>query len=302
MALLLSGCHCRPSLPGDSSDTEDEPPPEDQETADTSPPLPCPVPEAEPNDAFNDANVLPLEQWACGAFDDPGDFDVWSFDLPVVSWLGVTVKAESLGSYANAVLVLTAEDGSAADIRIGHETKDPRLLFPASAGGYLALLSESNIQGATDLYFYELLATQAKAPLGWSVEELEDNGTYTSAQFVSHEDVLMAGFESSSDNDWFAIAVPSGKHTLRVDVDAFEYGSAADLGLFLYSSDLEPLPEGCAQTTGCGFYHGEQGWELDPVLEYSSTGDEEIYIRVDEAFDRGGDPYWYILNISLEGT
>ena len=116
------------------------------------------------------------------------------------------------------------------------------------------------------------------------------------------DDALFGGFEAAQDNDWFRIAVPGGKHTLRVDVDAFEKGSAADLSLFLYDANLTPLPEGCADSGTCGFYTGEQGWERDPVLEFSSAGDEELLIRVDEVGDRGGEPFWYLLNISLEGA
>jgi hypothetical protein len=298
---LSAGCHCKPVLPSDSGDDSDEPPPPD-ETADTAPDLPCPVPEIEPNNSFNEATALAMEHWGCGAYDEPGDFDVWEFDFSGGGWLGVTVRAEALGSYADAVLVLTAPDGSAADVRAGHETKDPILLFPGVAGSYSALLSERNIQGDAEFYFYDILATLAKPPLSWSIDEQESNDSYTTAQEIEDGDTLMAGFESSSDNDWYVIAVPAGKHTLRIDVDAFQHGSAGDLSLFLYDSNLEPLPEGCVLYGTCGFYHGEQGWERDPVMQYSSTGDEELYIRADEAADRGGLPFWYRLTVSLEGA
>ena len=122
------------------------------------------MPEEEPNNSFDEANDLPMEQLGCGAYDSPGDFDVWEFETPVSGWLSVSVRAESLGSYADPVLVLTSPGGSAADVRSGHETKDPRLLFPGASGVYSALLSEQNIQGDTELYGYEILASQAKAP------------------------------------------------------------------------------------------------------------------------------------------
>ena len=172
------------------------------------------------------------------------------------------------------------------------------LLFPAVAGSYDLLVSEETQQGGADRFFYELLVTTAKAPVQY---DTTDPGTNTNAgaalRVDSGERVLGTVADLFSPEDWYAMDVPAGRHQLRIDVDAFGLGSPGDFSIWLYDDRLEPLPEGCRV---CEIDDGATGQERDPYFEYTSNGNETIFVSIRDVESRAGPAYWYWLQLELE--
>jgi hypothetical protein len=51
-----------------------------------------------------------------------------------------------------------------------------------------------------------------------------------------------------------------------------------------------------------GATHGLRPEDADPLLNYTSAGNEDLEIRIRMADDRGGSPYWYLLSVTQEET
>lgn len=311
LSALLTGCTCRPALPTptETTETDTETTGNTGTTGDTAPPPPCPVPEIEPNDSVTEPGALPMERRACGTIDAPLDLDVWEFTLEDDSWLAVEVEASS-GSIADMNLLLTPDQGSWAATRADDpESKDTHLLFPAPAGVYTVTVSEQTFQGG-ERYGYDLLVSESKAPVDYTRAEVEPNDTQAAAEVISDGDVVLGTIDGNgalADLDWYRISVPAGKHTLTVDLDAYDLGSAADLTVYLYDQALNPLPIGCRDPCGvptcvpCAFEGGIRGVEFDPLASYDSVGGETLYVQVLEDASREGPASWYAMTIRLEG-
>lgn len=301
LLLFVAGCQCQSSLPTDDDGGTagtDAP----KETGETGDPVekPCDNPELEPNNAQGESSVLPMEVESCGTFGAPGDFDFWSFETTMSSWIAVRLRTESLGSYADPAMTLSSDQGDAAQVAFGLQTRDRQLIFPAKAAKFSLLLTEEQSQGAEDdRYAYELIASVVKPPINQTANEVEPNDGKAQANLILDGSLTWGVLQKSSDSDWYRIEVPAGKHQVSVVVRGFALGSAADTVMFLYTEDLEPIPSGCSD---CGYADGPQGWEPDPTLSYASIGDETLYLRVSEEFNRGGTPFWYVLDTKVEGA
>lgn len=309
--LWLTGCTCRPELPEPTEPTETDTQPTGStgSTGDTAPPPPCPVPEIEPNDSVNEPTPLPMERRACGLVEAPLDLDVWEFVLEHDAWLAIEVEAAD-GSIADMTALLTPRVGAWAATRADDpESKDVHLTFPAPAGTYALTVSEQTFAGG-DRYDYDLLVSEAKSPVEYTREEVEPNDTQPAAEVVADGDVILGTIDGNgalADLDWFRVDVPAGKHTLTVDLDAYDLGSAADLTVRLYDQALTPLPLGCRDPCGgpactpCAFEGGIQGVEFDPLAVLESAGGETLYVQVLEDGSREGPASWYAMTIRLEG-
>jgi hypothetical protein len=286
------GCSgCGPDLPTDlpvdSSDSDTD---TGDSAIDTEPQPPCDVPEVEPNDAFDAGTPLPLELTGCGVFDEGIDLDRWDVDFPNTAWLGLHVDAYAIGSSSDPTLTLTSDDGQVA--QVGGETfgEDIHLVFPSLPDTYRLLLTDQNATGGED-YLYEILATHTKAPVVWNLLEDEPNDSRTEPQDLFDGDDVFGMIESSSDRDWYRITVPSGPHVVTLDVDAYEYGAAANFRLVMYDESETEIGD---------YFAGENAWDPDPLAERTSTGDEVWYVRIREQNNRAGRAYWYLLKVSVE--
>lgn len=299
VSLGVVGCHCRPDPSPPPSET-DEPRETGGSTGDTAPPPRCDWPELEPNNTAASATPLAVDVGACGAFQNPNDPDFWEFELPVTTWLGVWLDARENGSFANPALILAGPDGLVVRREDGDETADARLLFPAPAGSYTITALEQAFQGdANGRWFYDVMATVQKAPRTWTTAEVEPNGGRPSATALGDGDAAWGVLSTGDDQDWFAIAVPEGRHALTAHVDAFGLGSPADTVLTLQRADGSS--PGCGPSNAqCRFPRGEIGFERDPWLRYTSEGDETLYVRVQSEDELGSIAHWYVLEISLE--
>lgn len=291
------GCQCRYEPPQETNEPDPPPPPTGQTgtTGDTGPEPPCAWPEIEPNDTVLEPTMLGMEQHGCGTIDAAFDSDFWQFTLDDDSWLEIQAE-QGNGSIANMTFVLTpvGDDWSATrtdDI----ESLDATLRFLAPAGDYRLQVTEQTFSGG-ERFGYEILATEAKEPLTWTVEEVEPNDTLATAMPVlpgdeiyglTYVDTVVGG-----DFDWYVLTVPVGKHTVSVDIDAYEFGSSSDLTIRLYDASSEPLRSDINGTGG----------NPDPVGSYESSGAEYVYIQVSELGNRESPAGWYVLKIGLEAA
>jgi hypothetical protein len=314
LAYLVAGCSCRELPPPPPDETES--PPETAHTAahtgDSAPQGPCPQPEVEPNDGFDEAHPIALEREACGVFDPAGDRDYFTFALEHDAWLQVELFAAD-GSIADPSLFLTPEDGAWAAARSGDpESLDVTLRFPAPAGAYVATASEQSLLGSAR-HGYLLLASEAKPPVEWTRTEVEPNDNQLAAERLASGEAVFGGMSGNAalpDFDWYEIVVPAGKHTLAFEIVGHAEGSAADLTVQLWDAALGSLPPGCrpacppdAQAcVECAFEGGIPGVELDPFGVYESEGNEIVWLQVFEAGNREGPAAWYVLTVTLEGS
>lgn len=324
------GCSCQPQLPmGD--DDDDGPDPTDTfsptPTGDTGPEPPCAAPEVEPNNEPGLANLLPMEQRGCGAIDPQFDADYWNFTLEDAGWLTIEVEKAN-GSQADMNFILRplelfdgVDDGWSAGRSDGREDPDAVLTFLAPAGLYELLVTEQNFDGGPDRYGYDVLVTESKPPVDpWTRTEVEPNDNAELAEPVNAGDILygtMNGNGALNDSDWYEIVIPPGRHAMHIDVVAFNAGSSADLSVYLWDFNVEPLPPGCrtvcpASQPGCVRceIRGGGPGDFDPVGTYDSLGAETVYIQVTASQNcRGtgqpcpdGPANWYTLRIDLEET
>jgi hypothetical protein len=294
--LALLGCRacaaCRPDVDPDV-DTDSDPP-QDTDTAadtdtDTGEPPPCDWPESEPQSP-TDPDETRLEELACGHWSSAADLDFWYVDVPRPMWLTVRVDARSIGSLGDPAIALTGEDGSTArGSEYDDGDEDVQIRFPAVEGRWDILVSNEQPAGAEEGYHYELLVGQTKEPVAWDDDEVEPNDAWTSAQALG---IGVRVYGSMDDGgDWFRVRVPAGKHTLRFGVEAFAYGSPGDFSLELLDGSGAYVASASA---------GEQGWEHDPVITYTSTGDEDLVVGIAEQQANAGTPYWYVLEVAEE--
>lgn len=302
--LLVGGCKGCIGLP-DAPEPEPEPEDTSQDDSDsigedTSPEPPCDAPEAEPNGSIAEANQLALETRACGIFDNEFDLDFFHFSLVEQSWLNIRVEAFQLGSRADVTMALSSADSDIETAISGwNGTPDIFVKVPSGAASFDAIVRQSlgdgGGAGAGDDFFYELIVSSSKPPFLDYLDEL-DNGSLADAHFLMSapsEAMILGDVDEPTDQDWYEVVIPSGRHTLTLDVEAHEYGSSGNFALELYDASGTRFR---ARTVG------EIGWEADPWLEHDSLGDETIYVRVLEEYAHDGPAYWYYLRATLEET
>ncbi len=302
--LALSGCQgCVDiDLPPDPPDTDEE---QDTDTppidSDTGPEPPCAVPEAEPNNGWDEANALPLERRGCGVFESSFDADFWDFELTEQAWMSIDIDAFSLGSSADVSLTLSSEE---ADVAFGmvyyRDTPDVHVRFPTPPASYQMFIRQvlglPESLGEGEDFFYEVLVSSSKPPVLHTVLEapndtLQTAQTLITAPTLGEPVVLMAGLDSSADEDWYEISIPSGRHRLVVDMAAHELGSGGDFALERF--DAAGVKQGLSR-------RGELGWERDPWYELQTSASQVLYLRVIEEGGGYGLPFWYSLSITLE--
>jgi hypothetical protein len=304
----LPGCQCRYDPPDPTDPPPETPTGTTGTTGDTGPAAPCAWPEVEPNNSVLEPTLLGMEQRGCGTIEAPGDQDHWAFTLEEDAWLEVEVD-QGNGSIADMSLYLEkkGDDWSAAR-NDDPESLDATMLFLAPAGEYVLRTSEQDFAGG-ERYGYTVLVSEAKAPVTWTYTETEPNDTLGDVSQEANANAenlsgllalgpldvyaTMSGNGALPDQDWFVLTVPSGRHTLTVDVEAFDYGSSADLTVTLWNDDLtDKIKE---------YNGGIPGLELDPEGTYDSSGDELVFIQVTEALGIESPANWYVLKLVLEG-
>ena len=300
--LLLSGCKAciqidLPDPPNDDPDPLDTSTHDSGDTAehDSGPPPACDQPEVEPNNSVGTANEISMESWSCGAITTSGDLDHFHFDVPEAGWLKVWVRGADFGSSSDLSLILQADEGEVSaqqSYQLG--TTDPMLVVPIDApGGWTAQVSDQ-YGGYGEDFEWKMLATVAKAPVEWTVEEEEPFNSFDAAQAILAGDRVYGVVSSGTDRDWFKVTLPEGKSTISIDFDAWGYGSPLDAWVYLYDAE---------QTKKTSSDHGNSAQDMDPILEFttSTAGDWYILVKPDDGA-AAGDLYWYVFQVDVETT
>ena len=297
---------CKPQLPlNNDIDTvrPDEDPPEVEDTAvEPQEEPPCAAPEIEPNALAEDATLLPMETVGCGIFGAPADLDQWTIDLPEAGWLSIDLRSYRIGSPANVSLTV-ASDSLAESARVTgwRGLPDVALVFPAVAETFSAIVVEEAAQGdETGRYHYEIFASGVKEPVVWDSIEIDDpegeqNNTPETAQRIVDgvgEHTVFGQLIDDDDADWFEVVLPSDRATVRIDIDAAEFGSAGDYLVRVRDGNGELVVNRSV---------GAVGWERDPWIEVPTYAADIWRIEVVEEGSDHGAPYWYTLNVSVEG-
>lgn len=303
LLLILNACNacsaCRPQLPPSPDDPpiqDTSPPPEDSGDSgdsappDSGPPARCDVEETEPNETLDEAQLLPMEQWACGNFQRVLDADWLTFTTAETGWIEIAVEAAARGSNANAQLQVVGADGTSTLSMDGYLSTDPRVVFPANEPGTWSVAVSDSFRNYGENFDWFLMASIVKQPVIWSFEEIEDNDALASAQPFVPGDTVFGRIEAAGDLDWYHVVLPEGEDTLTFDVEAFSQGSVANTKIVLYAADGTTI----LRTD----YRGEIDYDPDPWFEQRVVGPTDWYVLVRTEDDRGSPYHWYTLHIS----
>lgn len=292
VALLLGCGSCRPEATPPSGDTDTDGGGVDTDRDETDLPEPrCDVTGVEP-DSTTAPGTLPLEALACGEFASPGDVDWWAVTLAEPDWLAVRIDARSIGSRTDPAVVVFEDGTPVAELRDRDDDEDVYLRIPGKVGTYGLFVTEELLAGAPDEYPYELLASATKPPVdSWDVDDLEPNDSAMAAQTVPSAPLARAMGRSDRPNDvdvW-RIDVPVGEKTdFVVRILASAKGSPGD-----FRVDVQ---DGSGAVRAAAS-EGPHGWERDPVVTFTSEGDESLFVFVRDELAQDGYCYWYVLEL-----
>lgn len=313
LLLLLSACNpsacievtpIDPSQDGGATDDTGPPPDDTGDTGpiDTGPAPPCDVPEVEPNQPYALAQELPMEQWACGSFQEGGEnTEMFRFENDEAGWLRVWARAFEIGSLADLTLSLYSTDGTFAASRISNpDSTDAMIVFPVDDEYEFVTTLNEQYGRSGDAYAWDLMASQVKSPLEWTLEEQAGNDTVGGAQVVVDGDRVFGRINATTDYDWFAVELPEGQSDITFDVEAYKYGSPADIRMELYR------PNGTLYTYSAST--SDEGLnDLDPKLArtvtYGGTWTVKLMTEVDDDGSLqggGGIAYWYVLDVRVQ--
>jgi len=282
----------------DTGDTADTTTP-----VDTAPPPPCDVPENEPNDGMDQANAFELEQRACGGFTVEDDGEWLVFPAGDAQWIRVAVDAASMGSAADVTLTVNAlESFTNTLLSSTMYWEDPWIVFPALGDSeYHLFLSERSNQYGDD-HEWEVLASEDKAPVEWTVDEIEDNNLAERAQTVEAGEVVFGVISEPDDYDWFHIPVPDigEKISWDVNVEAYTSGSPLASRITLYDADIAGADMDDVDWLATSWSDSAE-YDMDPRIEIQSEGATDWYLVIKNPTTSGsgrGSPFhWYTISI-----
>lgn len=300
LGLTHVGCRaCTPNIspPDSDSGRKDTSTPDTQETAietgetgETAAPPPCAQPEIEPNGTVSDAQLIGLEQWACGSFLEGIDLEHLLVKFQEEAWIKVDVRASSHGSSADPSLEMRSEDNDIirAFGRMG--STDPYVVFPLwEADDWVFKLWESFGDSGED-HTWEMMVSVTKQPTSWTrleseepIDEGPSNDSMSSAEVIAPGEVIFGRVGSPNDVDWFRFTPPPNKTDVSIHVAAYQYGSPLDARIARYSADAIQLQV---------MTHGDMAADPDPVMHFSSDSDtEQFFIVRSDSYE--GLAYWY---------
>ena len=215
---------------------------------------------------------------------------------------GATTKRKGITMFRKIavfalILTLSATQGFAAPLEqtLGTD-KQVGSVSPESL-----MLKDPTSADPGDDYHYRLMASVTKAPVTWTHEESYDAGETlpwdTSQGVMELEEgmVVLGGLDYILEHDWYVFQTPPDKHQIEVEIVAFSEGSPTNATLKLY--DEEGASNGIPLET---VYTGLTAYDLDPLLDRSSDGDETWYMAVrDQDGSAYGPGYWYTIEVRV---
>jgi hypothetical protein len=302
--LLLVACRaCEPQLPSTNNEeqkedtSKDESPPVDspQDSKEDSEPAPfCDLMETEPNDTLDTPMSMPMGQWICGLVDHFADADFYSITPTEPGWITIEVDAASRGSSADMDLTVTDGDRSVI-VYTSYLSTDPKISFPAdTVDTYIGWVSEHSQLLYGEDYKWYLRAYVDKAPLGWSMEEVEPNGIDT-PQELPMEERVYGTISSSEDQDWYHVRTPDTASALILDIDANEYGSPMNATMVIRSANIAEQDYIIKWREV-----GEIDYNPDPHWEMKVEGPMDLYLQIFDTNEAASRFHWYTLSVKAE--
>jgi hypothetical protein len=309
LAFACTGClSCQPSIPStnvDSLSDTNQDTAEDtaEDTADTGGiEAPCPIMEIEPNNNYDEAQFVILENWICGDANEEFDLDNYGFTFPEEDgWIKVWGRGQDIGSTADLILTLDQDINTAISVaQIG--TTDPLIIAPVTNEDALYATIYDQYGGVGDQNFYELMISQVKAPVEYNQvedDEFGENNGPAGAIEVSNGTRIFGQTSTNSDTDWYRISIPEGQTTnLVLSIEAFAYGSPLDSIIYLYPPEVfesSETPYTAVRNNAYG-----SATNLDPTLRHTVDNGGEWAVLVKSNLTGGSDFHWYVLDIQLE--
>ncbi|MBM4365643.1 MAG: hypothetical protein FJ102_05470 [Deltaproteobacteria bacterium] len=268
-AFACASCFQPPSS-AEENNEEIPPPPEDDDTAEDTagtqegPPELCAVEEIEPDDdpAGDYGRILsvPMESYACGNIDVEGDTEWFEFTTTEGGWMKFDAQAAARGSSADLMYQLFMTEGGDETTRTLKRqlSSDPLNVWLAPGPGTYNVFMGETEAAFGDEYRWWVLPTMTKAPVeyGKTEEQLatehgRDSVTHGSyeerltltvrpqdAEESQYADYRVFGHLGENDEqDWYYVAIPPGATSLHLEVDAWEFGSAADMQMDIWWDD-----------------------------------------------------------------
>ena len=276
-------------------DTAAEEPPEDTgEDEDLPPSSVCDYEEVEPNTAV-DPQPLTLEHWMCGTFGQALDADVFSFEADEDTWLRVWVRASSLGSFANPRLFIQDEDEEfnldAVDSLFSEEI-DRTFKLDEYRSMVVGLFEQnSGLDQFGEEYFWRMRVSVAKPPVRWDYEEDEPNDDSSEAMPIEAGDRIYGDIEKGTRNDWFALEVTEPNSEVTVETDSWSHGSPLNPEIEVrFEDETDAIDEA---------YRHDSSTNYDAKVSFRAEEAGTYKIRVGSYDEKGGIPYWYVLDVSV---
>mgnify|MGYP000436342843 CR=1 FL=1 len=312
--VFLFGCigcqSCQPQIDvPDNPDNQPEPSTENVDTAETIDtgdtalePPPCPIMEVEPNDNYDEAQLVFLEKWICGEYDKEFDLDNFGFQFPEdEGWLKVWGRAQSVGSLSD--ILITLDQGSNTAVSFAQAgTTDPMLIVPVTNEEALYATIYDQYGGYGENNFYEMMISQIKPPVEWNRNEtdaLGENNSPAGAETVEDGEIIFGTSSTNYDTDWFKFTVNEGETVqVTLELTAFSEGSPMDPIVYLYDDRIftdSDAPYRAVRNNRSG-----EAGNLDPLLRYSISAAGDWAILVKNNGPGGSDFHWYIIDVSLE--
>lgn len=312
--VFLFGCigcqSCQPQIDvPDNPDNQPEPSTENVDTAETTDtgdtalePPPCPIMEVEPNDNYDEAQLVFLEKWICGEYDKEFDLDNFGFQFPEdEGWLKVWGRAQSVGSLSD--ILITLDQGSNTAVSFAQAgTTDPMLIVPVTNEEALYATIYDQYGGYGENNFYEMMISQIKPPVEWNRNEtdaLGENNSPAGAETVEDGEIIFGTSSTNYDTDWFRFTVNEGETVqVTLELTAFSEGSPMDPIVYLYDDRIftdSDAPYRAVRNNRSG-----EAGNLDPLLRYSISAAGDWAILVKNNGPGGSDFHWYIMDVSLE--
>jgi hypothetical protein len=288
----------QPEEPSPFDTAVDDPDPEDSGDIPLPPPSACANVEAEPN-GVNEPQDLPLEAWMCGIFGEPIDNDYFAFSIEEASWLRVWVRAAELGSFANPrAFLLDEDDGDfSASFEDSYLSPDIDRTFKLDRARDLKIgLLEQEI-GTTQFgpdFEWRMRVSVVKAPVTWNTEEAVDdegddfNNSSASPDMVFDGDRVFGRMEKVT-NDWYAIDLTDERTEVVIQTDAWIHGSPLNPELLVRDPD--------GDTIAYAYTH-DNAQNFDALVSFTAQQAGEYLIKLSPVDGFGGQPYWYVLDVS----
>ncbi len=248
---------------------------------------------------------MALEQTACGCFTEQADGEWLVFPAEDAEWIRIQVDAASRGSAADVAFNISALESFAVTLITGTMySEDPWIVFPALGDAeYHLYLSERAGQYGDD-YEWQLLASEDKAPVEYTVVEVEDNDTADQAQDLPAGETVLGIISEPGDYDWYHIPVPdpgdAEKIKWTIDVEAYTSGSPLASRITLYESDVVGADLDDVDWLATSFADSED-YDQDPKIEIQSEEASDWYLVIKNPTsggnDRGSPFHWYSLAI-----